>query len=65
MAQALSLFYFASLAHGLHPNKAGKMDITNIISDTLTRLPLFYSLSDENIDYIFSTIDKFMKRNFI
>lgn len=41
----------------------GQMDITNKISDTLVRLPLFYELSKDNIEHIFNTVKQFMEKN--
>ncbi|MBR1753509.1 dTDP-4-amino-4,6-dideoxygalactose transaminase [bacterium] len=53
----------------LHSSPAGKkyckaigsMEVTNRISDTLVRLPLFYELNDKNLNFIFEKIDDFMK----
>lgn len=64
----MSVFHYIPLhsspAGQKYCKTSGQMNVTNIISDTLTRLPLFYDLSNENLDYIFSIIDKFMKKIF-
>lgn len=39
----------------------GKMDVTNNISDTLVRLPMFYELSKMDMDKIFSLCTEFFK----
>lgn len=39
----------------------GDMAITDKVSDTLVRLPLFYELSEDNINYIFEVIQKFFE----
>ena len=41
----------------------GKMDVTNRISDTLVRLPMFYELSNLQLQGIKSKIENFMKSN--
>ncbi len=53
----------------LHSSPAGskycktssKMDITNNISDTLVRLPLYYDIKEEEIDKIISTVMNFWR----
>lgn len=53
----------------LHSSPAGekygitssKMEVTNKVSDTLVRLPLFYSLSNNQIEQIFKVSEKFLK----
>lgn len=42
---------------------AGNMDVTNTISDTLVRLPMFYTLNDEKLNQIFTTVKQYMERN--
>lgn len=42
---------------------AGNMDVTNTISDTLVRLPMFYTLNDEKLNQIFITVKQYMERN--
>ena len=39
----------------------GNLDITNKISDTLVRLPMFYELEDIQIDYILTKVKIFME----
>ena len=39
----------------------GDMNITDQISDTLVRLPMFYELNNDHMEHIFNTIKKFMK----
>lgn len=39
----------------------GNMNITNKVSDTLVRLPLFYNLTTEKQEYIFKSINNFFK----
>lgn len=54
----------------LHSSPAGKkycktgskMNITNNISDTLVRLPLYYDISEENINKIISTVLDFGRK---
>ena len=41
---------------------ASKMDVTNTISDTLVRLPLYYDISEENINKIISTVLDFGRK---
>lgn len=41
----------------------GKMTNTNAVSDTLVRLPMFFELTDTQMDYIKVTIENFMKNN--
>lgn len=41
----------------------GKMDVTNNISDTLVRLPMFFELDDNMLSDIFDTISKFLEQN--
>lgn len=56
----------------LHSSPAGlkfgrtatKMDITDKISDTLVRMPLFYELSDEKLFKIFNVVSKFFDEVF-
>ncbi len=40
----------------------GSMEITNRISDTLTRLPMFYELDSDNMNLIKNTIIQFMTK---
>lgn len=40
----------------------GKMVITDRISETLVRLPMFYELSDEEIQIITTTAEKFLRK---
>ena len=42
---------------------AGSMAVTDRISDTLVRLPLFYELSNDDLSRIFAVIDKFFEEN--
>ena len=39
----------------------GDMSVTNRISDTLLRMPMFYDLEDAELNYIFELTEKFMK----
>lgn len=41
----------------------GNMDVTNNISDTLARLPMFYELDDNMLSDIFDKISKFFEQN--
>lgn len=41
---------------------SGKMDITNEISDRLMRLPLFYGMLDNEVEYVSSSIQDFYER---
>ena len=54
--EILSVFHYIPLHSSPAGQKyckvASKMDITNKISDTLTRLPMFYELNDENLSKI-------------
>lgn len=51
----------------LHSSPAGmkyattgsKMDVTNRISNTLVRMPLFYELTDQKLNKIFEVVEKF------
>lgn len=38
---------------------SGPMDVTNNISDTLVRLPLYYNLSEDDLTYLKTTIDNY------
>ena len=61
----LSVFHYIPLHSspaGMKYGRVGsKMDVTNRISDTLVRLPLFYELTQEDMDKIFSAIAQFFK----
>ncbi len=54
----------------LHRSKAGKkygktpfeMPVTNNTSDTLLRMPMFYDLTDEEMDYISEIVDSFFRK---
>jgi dTDP-4-amino-4,6-dideoxygalactose transaminase len=54
----------------LHSSPAGKrygrtsgdMHVTNRISDTLVRLPLYYGMSDENVDTVVEAVEKFYSK---
>ena len=39
----------------------GKMDVTNEISDTLVRLPMFYELDDESLKHIINSVKAFIE----
>lgn len=62
----VSVFHYIPL----HSSPAGikygktplKMDVTDIVSDTLLRLPLYYTLSDDDMNRIFSVISDFFAR---
>ncbi len=62
-----SVFHYVPLHSAPAGKKYGKiaseMDITNRVSDTLVRMPLFYQLDDE-IERIFEVIEKFFKEAF-
>jgi len=53
----------------LHSSPAGlkyartgsEMNVTERISDTLVRMPMFYQLSDKKLSYIFEVVEKFFK----
>lgn len=56
----------------LHSSPAGKqygrtlfpMDITDKISDTLVRMPLYYELSEDDLEKIFGCVQGFMKKRY-
>jgi dTDP-4-amino-4,6-dideoxygalactose transaminase len=56
----------------LHSSPAGKqygktpfsMDVTNKISDTIVRMPLYFELSDDNLGKIFKCVKDFMKQRY-
>jgi len=64
----MSVFHYIPL----HSSPAGKkycktlssMNITNKISDTLVRMPLYYELSKDNLSKIFACIQIFMKNRY-
>lgn len=59
----LSVFHYVPLHSAPAGIKYGKvassMDITNKVSDTLVRLPLFANMSMEELNYILSSLEKF------
>ena len=61
----LSTFHYIPLHSspaGLQYGRShGKLSVTNHISDTLVRLPLFYELTPVQVTHIFETIDLFMR----
>lgn len=61
-----SVFHYIPLHSSPAGIKYGKtssnMDVTNKVSDTLVRLPLFYELTDDNLEKIFGIIDNFFKK---
>ena len=60
-----STFHYVPLHSSPMGNKycryVGNMEVTNKISDTLLRLPMFYDLNDEDLERIFENTDKFMR----
>lgn len=40
----------------------GDMSVTDRVSDTLLRLPMYYELSDDDLNYIFESFDEFVKK---
>lgn len=65
--EILTVFHYIPL----HSSPAGKkycrtfagMEVTDRISDTLVRLPMFYELDDEKLNKIFATVKKYMGQN--
>ena len=41
---------------------AGEMKVTDRVSDTLLRMPMYYELEDEDLNKIFDLTDKFMEK---
>ena len=62
----LSVFHYiplhSSLAGKKYTRYVGDMKITNKISDTLVRLPLFYDILDEEIEEVIFSIEQFFKK---
>ena len=66
--EILSVFHYVPL----HSSPAGKkycktcgdLKVTDNISDTLVRLPMYYNLTDEEMKKIQSVIEKFFKMEF-
>lgn len=64
----LSVFHYIPL----HSSPAGiqygrtpfSMEITDRVSDTLVRMPLFYELKKEDMEYIFETVASFIKKKY-
>ena len=49
---------------GIKYGKTGSdMSVTDKVSDTLVRMPLFYELQDNELDFIFDNVDAFFKGN--
>lgn len=61
----LTVFHYLPLhsapAGQKYGRTSGKMDITNKISDTLVRLPMFYELNDAEMNKILKTSEEFLK----
>lgn len=64
----LSVFHYIPLHSAPAGKKFGRtateMTITDKISDTLVRLPMYFDLSDSDIEFILNTIQKFFKENY-
>lgn len=62
----LSVFHYIPLHSSPAGKKycryAGKMDVTDKVSDTILRLPLFYDLKNKEVDYIKKLLDDFFKK---
>lgn len=62
----LSVFHYIPLHSSPAGLKYGKtpfdMKVTDKISETLVRVPLFYELTKEDLDFIFERIDSFMQK---
>lgn len=62
----LAIFHYIPLhsspAGKRYGRSAGKMKNTDFISDTLIRLPLFYSLNESQMEYIIKQITNFFKK---
>lgn len=60
-----SVFHYIPLHSALAGLKycrtSGSMDVTNRVSDCLARMPLYYDLTDADLDYIMHTITKFFE----
>ncbi len=63
-----SVFHYVPLHSSPAGQKYGKtpfaMNVTDKVSDTLVRLPLFYDISDDDLSYIADTIKQFFDDNF-
>lgn len=61
-----SVFHYIPLHSAPAGQKFGRtgsdMRVTDIVSDTLVRLPLYYELTDMDLDYIFNCIENFFGR---
>ncbi len=63
----LSVFHYIPL----HSSPAGKkycryvgnMDVTNKVSDTIVRLPLYYQITDRQVEYVVKSIKEFFYDN--
>lgn len=44
---------------------SGRMDVTNNISDTLVRLPMYYNLRSEDLDIINQVVEKYFKKGLV
>ncbi len=42
----------------------GSLNVTDKVSDTLVRMPLFYELSDDDLNIIFNIVENFFEREF-
>lgn len=62
----LALFHYIPLhsspAGKKYTRFIGKMEVTDRVADTLIRLPLFYDISDKEIDYVVRSIYDFYKK---
>lgn len=61
----LSVFHYVPLHSSPAGEKycryVGKMDVTNGVSETLLRLPLFYEITDREVEYVIDSIKSFFK----
>lgn len=64
----LSVFHYIPLHSSPAGQKYGRtasdMSVTDIVSDTLVRLPMYYELSNDDLAKIFEVTKKFFKENF-
>lgn len=63
--QIMSVFHYIPLHSAPYGKKVGRyvgdMKVTSVVSDTLLRLPLFYTLTDEEQDKIIEAVCSFME----
>lgn len=59
----MTVFHYIPLhsapAGKIHARTSGTLSVTDQVSDTLVRLPMFYDLEDDNIELVISSVTKF------